>query len=332
VSRAGSGWRRAAWVAIGALLSIAGLVIVVRGVDVARTAEVLRSVNVGPLLIAGLAIAAQVWIRSVRWALLLPSGDRRVPTARVVPVVLIGYLGNAVLPARLGEVLRGGVISRRENLDPLGAVGSVVLERGIDLVALVSVALPALWLAGAPAWLVQAAFAAAALATILLVAAQTPVVAWITARTRLSGASERLAPWLMRLERFLSALRLRGRWRVALIAFALSIGTWLLDGSIYWLIGTSLGIHLSFAGAMVISTITVLGTALPSAPGYLGVFELVAATVAQLLGIPPDQALAFAILAHAFTLVPLALGGAVSAAWIGLRGAGQTSPEPAPAA
>ena len=104
-----------------------------------------------------------------------------------------------------------------------------------------------------------------------------------------------------------------------MLAFALSIGTWLLDGSIYWLIGTSLGIELSFAGAMVISTITVLGTALPSAPGYLGVFELVAARVAQLLGVAPDQALAFAILAHAFTLVPLALGGAISAAWIGLR-------------
>ena len=329
MSRATRGWRRAAWLAIGGFLSIAGLVIVVQGVDVARTAEVLRSVNPAPLVVAAAAICAQVWMRATRWSLLLPTSGRRVPTARVVPVILIGYLGNAVLPARLGEVLRAGVISRRESLDPLGAVGSVVLERGIDLVALVTVALPALWLAGAPVWLVQAALVAAAIACALLVAAQTAVVEWLTARTRISGAGARLAPWLTRLERFLSAIRLAGRWKVAMLVFVISIGTWLLDGSIYWLIGASLGIQLSFAGAMVISTITVLGTALPSAPGYLGVFELVAATVAQLLGVPPDQALAFAILAHAFTLVPLALGGAISAAWIGLRGADQPSPQPA---
>jgi uncharacterized membrane protein YbhN (UPF0104 family) len=331
MSRAATGWRRMVWIAVGALLSVAGLVIVVQGVDVARTAEVLRSVNPAPLAVAALAIAAQLWIRATRWSMLLPRNGRRIPPARVLPALLIGYLGNAVLPARLGEVLRAGVISRREAIDPLGAVGSIVLERGIDLVALVVVSLPALWLAGAPAWLVQAALLAAGVASLVLVAAQTPVVRWFMARTNPSGPAARTLPWLIRCERILSAVRLGGRGRTALSAFDLSIGTWLLDGTIYWLIAMSLGISLSFAGAIVISSITVLGTALPSAPGYLGVFELVAATVAQLLGVAPDQALAFAILAHAFTLIPLALGGAISAAWIGVRRTRITSLEPAAA-
>ena len=81
----------------------------------------------------------------------------------------------------------------------------------------------------------------------------------------------------------------------------------------------SLGVDLSPAGAMFVAGITVLGTAIPSAPGYIGTFELAASAAARSLGVPPDQALAFALLVHALTVLPLALGGAASLVWIGVR-------------
>ena len=127
-----------------------------------------------------------------------------------------------------------------------------------------------------------------------------------------------------------------GRRRAALAAVGLSLVAWLLDGTIYWAAASSLGIELPPAGAMLVSAITVLGTAIPSAPGYVGTFELAASTIAGGLGVAPAAALAFAILVHALTVLPLALGGVVALAWMGARfddlarsATGQSAPAPA---
>ena len=80
-----------------------------------------------------MALVAQLWVRSLRWAQLLPEGHAgRIPTRRLVPVVLVGYLGNGVLPARLGDPIRALLVGRRESVPASSAFGSIVLERVVD--------------------------------------------------------------------------------------------------------------------------------------------------------------------------------------------------------
>ncbi len=110
-----------------------------------------------------------------------------------------------------------------------------------------------------------------------------------------------------------------GRRRVVLTATGLTLFAWLLDGTIYWAAAHSLGIDLPPAGAMLVSAITVLGTAVPSAPGYVGTFELAASTIAVGLGVAHAEALAFAILVHGLTAIPLALGGVGALLGMGAR-------------
>ena len=75
--------------------------------------------------------------------------------ARLVPPLLIGYLGNAVLPARLGEPMRAVIVSRRERVDMAESLGSVLVERVVDVAMLAPwPSWPASWSA-APAWTVQ---------------------------------------------------------------------------------------------------------------------------------------------------------------------------------
>jgi glycosyltransferase 2 family protein len=66
-----------------------------------------------------------------------------VPVRRIVPVLLIGYLGNAVLPARLGEPIRAHLLARREGLSSALVFGTAVLERIIDLATLAIIAFAA---------------------------------------------------------------------------------------------------------------------------------------------------------------------------------------------
>lgn len=305
---------------VGLGVSALAIWLAIRGVDLGRTAQVLGQVSPGPLGIVAVALVVQLLVRSARWSRLLPAGQRgSVPARRLVPVVLVGYLGNAVLPARLGDPVRALLVGRREAIPASGALGSVVLERAIDTLTLALLVFPAAALSGAPDWLIRAAALAAALAGTVLIAAQTRLPGRMIGRLRQGARGPRAMPWLDRVDHFAAAMDSAGRRRAVLSAVGLSLLAWLLDGTIYWAVANSLGIELPPAGAMLVSAITVLGTAIPSAPGYVGTFELAAATIAGGLGVASAAALAFAILVHALTVLPLALGGVVALAWMGAR-------------
>jgi uncharacterized protein (TIRG00374 family) len=252
-----------------------------------------------------------------------------------VPVSLIGYLGNTVLPARLGDAAMAVLVGRRERIPIAGAIGSVVLLRVLDTLVLAALVFPAAIITGLPTGFVQAAGLAAAVAVSTLLVAQTrlPAAAVGFAMSRIHWA-----PADMLLDhglRFLEAMRVMGRWRSFAVAIGMSIAIWTLEAGIYWLASESLGVGLVPAAALLVAAVTILGTAIPSAPGYVGTFELAASTVARALGVEPSTALAYAILIHALTAIPLALGGVAAMAWLGLgvgtlrRSASEAIAEPA---
>jgi glycosyltransferase 2 family protein len=304
---------------VGASISLVAIWLATRGIDIGATVAILGHVRPAPLLVVVAALSLQLGVRSLRWSLLLPSGPAgRVPVRRLVPIVLIGYLGNAVLPARMGDPVRAVLVGRREAIAVSSAFGSVILERAVDTLTLALIIFPVAAIAGAPTWFVRAAAVAAILAAIVVVVAQTPIPVRVlaAARNRVPAGWD---PSLARVERFATGMSTSGRHGALAGAMVLSVLAWLLDGTIYWACGLAVGIDLSPAGAVLISGITALSTAIPSAPGYVGTLELVASTVAQGLGVSPAAALALALLVHAMTVLPLAIGGAVALVWIGAR-------------
>ena len=91
-----------------------------------------------------------VYFRAFRWRYLLQP-LRPLAASRVYPVVVIGYMANNLLPARLGELVRAYYLARREQLSASSALGTVAVERvydGMTLLAWAAIAGPALWLMG----------------------------------------------------------------------------------------------------------------------------------------------------------------------------------------
>ena len=112
----------------------------------------------------------------------------------------------------------------------------------------------------------------------------------------------------------------RGRSPRRLLAVAaLSCLCWGLDALVFWLVAQAIGVQLSVPAAVLIAGMTVLVTAIPAAPGYVGTYELAATTTAAALGVPGPEALAVAVLAHILTTVPLALAGVLALAISGAR-------------
>jgi uncharacterized protein (TIRG00374 family) len=111
----------------------------------------------------------------------------------------------------------------------------------------------------------------------------------------------------------------RTRRRAIALASAYTVAAWLLEGGTFWLVARSLDVELAPSSAMLIAGVTVLSTAIPSAPGYLGTYDLAASFAAAALGVPESEALALALLAHVVTLVPLAVGGVASLLALNVR-------------
>ncbi len=303
---------------LGLAISVVALLVVLHSVDLNASADLLRRANPAYLVACLGAIVAQVVLRSVRWRLLLPRhrDGRLISLTRIPPVLLVGYLGNAVLPARLGEPIRAYLIARREEVPALECFGSVVLERIVDTATLAIVAFVAALAVNAPDWIVRAtalvAVACSGLTVAFVVVGLAPFVRLGRAVSARLAPLRRLDPLLGHLDDFARGVDRPSRSFAMVVAVAVSAICWMLDASIFWLVARSMGVEMSFAAALLVAAVTILGTALPSAPGYVGTFELAASATAQTLGVGSAAALALAILAHAMTVLPSAAAGAVS--------------------
>jgi glycosyltransferase 2 family protein len=305
-------------VALGLLVSAVALFFVVRSIDVAEAFDVLAAANPLPLLAVLGVVAVQVSLRAFRWSVLLPrlENGSRIPFLRLVPPLLVGYLGNAVLPARLGEPMRAVLAARRENVGMPESLGSVLVERVVDTATLAPVAFGAALVVGAPAWVVQllgvTAVIGAVVLAVLLTVGVMPLV-------RLANRVVPAARTGVRdvIERFGASLGGPSRRPQLLTAAGISTLAWFLDAASVWLVASSIGVEIDYAAAMLISGVGTLGTAIPSAPGYVGTYELAVAGIAGLVGVDPAPALALAVLVHVMTLGPVAIGGAVSVVAIG---------------
>ena len=306
-------------VAAGLLVSAVALFLVVRSIDLAEAARVLLAANPVPLVaIVGL-VSMQVGVRAFRWSVLLPrlADGRRIPFPRLVAPLLIGYLGNAVLPARLGEPMRAVVAARREGVGTPEALGSVLVERVIDTATLAPVAFVASLLVGdVPDWVTQVlaitAVGGLAILVVLVTVGAMPLVNLANrvvpaSRTGLRDVVARFGASLGGPSR---------RWHVV-VAAAISTMAWLVDATSVWLAATAIGVQLDYPAAMLITGIGTLGTAIPSAPGYVGTYELAVATTAGVVGVAPAPALALAVLVHVMTLGPVAIGGVVAVVAMG---------------
>ncbi|MEQ9093180.1 MAG: lysylphosphatidylglycerol synthase domain-containing protein, partial [Miltoncostaeaceae bacterium] len=102
--------------------------------------------------------------------------------------------------------------------------------------------------------------------------------------------------------------------RIALWTVALW-GIWLVGA---WLVADALGVRLSPVETMFLAAAIGVGSAVPSAPGFVGTYHWVAAASLALYGVAPASAAAFALVLHAAWFLPTTLVGAVLMARLGV--------------
>ena len=120
---------------IGLLFSIVGLVYAFRQFNWTEFINLLQGVNFWYLLAAIVLQLTAVWVRALRWKWLL-APIKNISTKLLFDATMIGYFGNNVLPLRMGELLRAYVVSNNISIPTSKVVGTLIVERILDFLAL----------------------------------------------------------------------------------------------------------------------------------------------------------------------------------------------------
>jgi glycosyltransferase 2 family protein len=302
---------------VGAAISLVSLWLVLRSVDVEETAAVLRTAD--PRWIAALVafLCVDLSVRALRWQRLL-APIAAVPYGHTLGYLLVGYLANNILPARIGELVRSHYAGDREGISRSTTLGTIVVERVVDLVTVVAIASVAILVLS-----VRGIVASAVLAGVAVAGLFSVVLAIGIAAHRLPGA-ERIAAWAERYPRVREAVaRLRdglgvaGRPATLLAALLLSAVAWGSTILAFASAGQSIGVELTIGQAALLASGVALASAIPAGPASLGTFELAAVEIGKAVGVPSSEAFAIALIAHASILAVTSLGGIAGLAWLG---------------
>ena len=304
---------------VGGVISIVALWFVLRGVDLARTGDLLRSADLRWVAFATALVVLDLAFRGLRWQRLLRP-LAAVPYRSMFGYLLIGYVANNVLPARLGELIRVHYLGDREGISRASALGTVVVERVVDLVAVVAIAAVALLVLSVRGIVANAILVGAAVAGLLLIALALGIVAHrLPGMDRIAGLVNRY-PRIQDLARSLQGgLAVAGKPRTLVEAMLASAVSWSCAILALAAMGQALGLQLTIAQAALITSGVALASAVPAGPSNLGTFEFAAVEIGKAIGVPADSAFALALLIHAAILVVTSVGGGIAFARLGWR-------------
>ncbi len=310
------GRRRLALV-IGGVVTILCLIAAFYGIDFSTFWAAIYRADVWLLILSALVGLASFNVRAVRWQQIL-GPVKAIGHVAAYDAVMVGFLGNSVLPARAGELIRAHVLGRREGVSRAAAFGSIVAERLLDAITLLAVAAVTVWLYPFPDEVrakvhVGLGVAAGIIAVVMLVVCfRSQLHALGTYLARLLPAS-----WRERTQSVASSLVdggqfLRQPLRTASV-IALSAAAWAMVLLSIWLSLEAVHLDVPVTASGLVLVATALGMLIPAAPGGVGTFEFALVVALGYVGVARSEAGAYAVLLHVSQLVPGCLVGAVCA-------------------
>jgi hypothetical protein len=300
-------------VLVGIILSGVLVYLSLRGIHFQGVAASIRNVNLSYVLLSLSMMLLMQVLRSIRWGgILKPIAN--VDQFTLFSVSNVGFLAIVAIPARLGELVRPLLISRKKRVPMAAALGTIFVERIMDtftVLLLVGLTFPLIPL---PAWLVRSV----SIMTVISLTVAAFFIFLIIKRKSLDGLlrflpsslKERFAGKISGLVgHFMDGFAVITDWQRLSWLMLLSLAVWIVDVLAIYALFLAFGYSLSILAAFVLMFILVIGIAIPTAPGFVGNWHYACILALTLFGLGKADALSFAILYHALSIgIVLVLG------------------------
>jgi glycosyltransferase 2 family protein len=306
-----------AFVVAANLLSVGCLVWALQDAEIGRLGEEIRELDwrwVAVGVVADILVyVCQAW----RWSILL----RPIAFASLgqsLRAIYVGLFANEILPFRSGELIRCYLQARWSKLAFPVVLSSALVERVFDGVWLMTFFLVAVKLTRLPDWVSRFAIALAFLVAVL--AGIIAVILLFRKRSEEWLSRPPARAWKAKIFEIIEDLHAMGKARSFPQAFLASLPYLAMQVVPIYALMKAYGFEGPVLGpAAVVMLVLRLGTVVPSAPGNLGTFQVLAAQGLSLFIDDAAMAKRFSFLLWSLITLPLLIGGFVALAWTGLR-------------
>ncbi|MEN6438169.1 MAG: lysylphosphatidylglycerol synthase transmembrane domain-containing protein [Syntrophobacter sp.] len=332
-------------VLFGLLVSAGAVYLFLRVVDLGQMAEALARMHPLYLIPCTAIYLVSFAFRVLRWQYLMKP-VARVGFRSLLSAFFIGALGNNLLPAHMGELVRAYVVGRKEGVSKSAVLATVVLERVYDgltvlfmlLVVLLFMDMPERGVEGSV--LTAQGLRAAGWLALLLFAGLMAGLQFLRWKRRhmLLFLSFCLRPLP---EKFRDrALEMAGSFADGLEVtragdllwvIIYSLLTWGFLGLWAWSLFPAFDLQLGLMAGFLLEVVIALALLIPSAPAFLGTFHMAAAFTLGYLGAPSGKAGSYAIILWMVNFLCTSLLG-IYFLWRGGMGLRALSREEAPQA
>ncbi|HEX7420278.1 MAG TPA: lysylphosphatidylglycerol synthase transmembrane domain-containing protein [Thermoanaerobaculia bacterium] len=292
--------------------------------------RILKSTDPKWLVIALLINFSAILFRTVRWRVLLDP-DRPPPFYATFFATAVGYMLSTILPIRASDVARPVLLARRTDMRFSGALGTVLMERIVDLYSILLLFLVFAirrWNDFAQNRLFFIIEAGAIASGVLLVALTALIVGLLFFRGVIRRAHEfigRIVPirfresWMFFFDRFVQTLAITRHRRALTMVLLCTGGIWFCLTSQF--IFTVLALHhpLPWDSAIFVSGVTTVGLAIPTPGGVGGFHKACQLVLTNFYGFDIDSSVATAVLFHVVGTLPVLVTGLLLFAREGLR-------------
>ncbi|HZV74422.1 MAG TPA: lysylphosphatidylglycerol synthase transmembrane domain-containing protein [Conexibacter sp.] len=253
-------------------------------------------------LVGALALyAVATLMRGERWARILWRSNVEATREDAYALVPVGYMGNNVLPARGGELLRTFLLGGRVTATKRTILGTIVAERVLDAVALgvILIVLAYDLLRRLPKPNETLLLVGGGL---VVAAALIAAIAFLRYRERLVFLLRALAPLAQPSKQLLS--------RVGLVLLGVSLLIWCVEASVYMAVGHAVDITLNLQDALAVVAFTNAASLIPAAPGYIGTYDAaVIFAVGAVTTASKSTILSYLLLLRFVLFIPITVAG-----------------------
>ncbi|MEZ6049714.1 MAG: lysylphosphatidylglycerol synthase transmembrane domain-containing protein [Planctomycetaceae bacterium] len=253
-------------------------------------------------------------LKGLRWKWLLkPIGN--YPLREVVPPMMIGFMGNNIYPAHLGDFIRVYVFARRNKVPYMAILSNIILERIFDIIAL-------LGLTGCALYFLPDVDENVRKASLLFAAATLIGLCFLSLYVYFTTFFLKLCRWLLFFapvsiqDKILNQLELAARGfhvlrnpKLLILLMLNSLLQWSCNAAMIYIALWGFNVSVSPLAACLVLGVTAFGVMIPSSPGFFGVIQLCFVTSLLPLGVAKSDAVAASFYYHLCQYIPVTLSG-----------------------
>ena len=299
----------------GILLSILFLYLAVRKVDFSEVRTLLAKTNYLYIIPAVMAFMADFSLRALRWKfLILPIKKCRY--INMLSYIFIGFFSNTVLPMRAGEIIRGVALGEKEKISKSSIFATIAVERAFDaftILLLLSMtffifpfpdSIKKIWIIGVLLFFIIILFFYG------LIYLRSFTLGLI--KKILGVLPDKINSRVIGLfDSFVSGLGILKKTHSLIAVIIISLINWGNNALIFFFIAKGMGIsQINYPAALVVMAVIAIGIAIPSSPGYIGVYHYFGVLACAIIGISDkNTALSFILLVHAIQFITMIITG-----------------------